>query len=141
MHFGYHNGLALLERRGFRPDASIHKELEEKDHQATDALRSLLCARCGLRITTRDQRIAMEGMHEHTFANPHGIIYRIGCFRSAPGCTALSEEYKEFTWFEGFVWSHAVCTLCHTHLGWRYRMVETCFYGLVLDRLVEKEEH
>ena len=141
MYLGDHKGLALLEQRGFKPDASIQNELEEKDHQATDAKRALLCGRCGLLVTTRDQRIVMHGMHEHTFANPHGVIYRIGCFRNAPGCLAQSEEYKEFSWFDGFVWSHVMCTMCGIHLGWKYRKTETRFHGLVLDRLVEKEEH
>lgn len=80
-------------------------------------------------------------MHEHTFANPHGIIYRIGCFRNAPGCSVLPEEYKEFSWFDGFAWSHAMCSSCRTHLGWKYDRSGECFFGLVLDRLVEKEEH
>jgi hypothetical protein len=81
----------------------------------------------------------MNGMHEHTFANPHGIIYRIGCFRDAPGCVAFPEEVKEFTWFDGYAWAHAMCSRCGNHMGWKYRIEHDCFHGLVLDRLVEKD--
>ena len=85
MNLGYHNGLALLQRRGGHSDTRLQRKSGEQDQQA-DAGRALLCARCSSPITTRDQHRTMHGMHEHTFANPHGIIYRIGCFRNA--CSA-----------------------------------------------------
>ena len=141
MNIRYHSGFDLLQRRGLKPDARLQRTTGEQGQQATDTGRSVLCAHCTFPITTRDQRRTMQGMHEHTFANPHGIIYRIGCFRNAPGCSVLSEEYKEFSWFDGFVWSHAACFACGTHLGWKYDRPGECFFGLVLDRLVEKEEH
>jgi hypothetical protein len=30
-------------------------------------------------ITSPAERIVVQGSHQHTFANPHGIIYEIGC--------------------------------------------------------------
>ncbi|MCP4198922.1 MAG: hypothetical protein GY762_17400 [Proteobacteria bacterium] len=139
MHVLCHHGTSLLEKRGFQPEQEILDKVSEQDDADADKSRALLCAKCGFPITTKDQRIEMNGLLEHTFANPHGIIYRIGCFRSAPGCAALSEEYREFTWFEGYAWAHAMCSLCGNHMGWKYRMEQDSFHGLVLDRLIEKD--
>ena len=139
MHLLCHHGVSLLEKRGFRPEQAILDKVSEQDDTDADKGRALLCVRCGLPITTRDQRIEMNGMHEHTFVNPHGVIYRIGCFSSAPGCAVLPEEYKEFTWIDGYAWAHAMCARCGHHLGWKYRMEQVVFHGLVLDRLIEKD--
>ncbi len=139
MHLACHQAVSLLEKRGFKPEQSVLDQVEEKSDHDVDKRRALLCTRCGLAITTRDQRIEMNGRHEHTFANPHGIIFRIGCFESAPGCVTLPEEVKEFTWFDGYAWSHAMCFLCGNHMGWKYRAEQNCFHGLVLDRLVEED--
>jgi len=100
----------------------------------------LVCARCSYPITSRDQRIEMSGAHEHTFANPHGHVFHIGCFRNAGGAVTLPAMTSEFTWFPGFAWSLSGCSLCGEHLGWRFYSGEEAFFGLILDRLIEKEE-
>ena len=46
---------------------------------------AIVCRSCLFPITRPDQRIAIQGAHEHTFANPHGIVFQIGCFGSADG--------------------------------------------------------
>lgn len=99
--------------------------------------RLLICRQCGEGITRPDQGISVEGAQGHTFANPHGIVYEIGCFRSADGCAAVGPASDEFTWFQGFSWRIAVCRRCQVHLGWRFEsraMVH--FYGLIVDRLI-----
>tara|TARA_B100001971_G_C18130450_1_gene504524 strand:- start:600 stop:848 length:249 start_codon:yes stop_codon:yes gene_type:complete len=80
----------------------------------------------------------MEGVHRHTFANPHGIVYQIGCFKSVTGCGYAGPASDEWSWFKGFSWRVAVCGTCLLHVGWLfvskggYR-----FSGLILDRIVE----
>ncbi len=83
----------------------------------------------------------MGGCHEHTFTNPGGWVYRIGCFRRAPGCAQAGEFTEAYSWFPGQAWRYALCAGCRTHLGWVYRQAggeasEAEFYGLILDRLV-----
>jgi hypothetical protein len=97
--------------------------------------RRLLCATCRHVVTDQRQRIAVQGGHEHTFANPHGITYRIGCFRDAHGCAVVGEALAEFTWFPGYAWRVGLCTNCQTHLGWRFESRQDYFHGLVLNRL------
>ena len=98
----------------------------------------LLCSLCGFTITTMKMKIRIQDSHVHTFANPYGYLYRIGCFLAAPGCRVDPAESTDFTWFSGYAWSIEVCGRCHTHMGWRFRSGSSCFHGLVLDRLSEE---
>jgi hypothetical protein len=99
--------------------------------------RQLYCFVCGSAVTRERERIAVEGAHEHTFTNPAGYVFRIGCFRAAPGCSQAGEYTEEFSWFRQCAWRYALCSSCRVHLGWAYRGGEASeFYGLVLDRLL-----
>ena len=97
----------------------------------------LHCAACGYPITSRKDGTSVNGSHEHTFTNPHGLIFRIGCFGTAPGCIQTGEATDAWTWFPGFEWRLALCHHCQTHLGWGYRSEGgDGFFGLILDRLI-----
>ena len=95
----------------------------------------LFCAACRLPITHQDERIVVQGSHEHTFTNPQGITYYIGCFREAAGCAPSGEATVEFTWFRGYAWRIAYCAHCHVHLGWRFQSGADYFHGLIVNRL------
>lgn len=98
---------------------------------------SLRCAACRHVVTNAAWRISVAGSHRHVFANPHGMVFAVGCFKAAPGCAALGQPSGAFTWFAGTRWQVAVCAACGTYLGWRYaRTVGGIFFGLLLDRLV-----
>ncbi len=98
--------------------------------------RSLHCISCQQQITSRAQAISVDGGREHTFTNPHGITFHLGCFKEAPGCVVLGEPTNEFTWFAGHAWQMAHCVQCNTHLGW-YFCNSGSFFGLILKYLVE----
>ena len=109
---------------------------DEKEQGEQDKSWNLYCANCGRLITTQDQRIPIRGTHEHSFRNPHGLLFHIGCFATAPGCGQLGEATEEWTWFPGYRWQVALCMSCGVHLGWRYRSRDgELFYGLILNRL------
>lgn len=94
------------------------------------------CRRCGNFITSGRHREEVDGGHEHTFVNPAGYIYRIGCFRAAIGCATVGRPTDQFSWFAGHSWAHASCTVCGGHLGWAFfRNSAPCFYGLILAEL------
>lgn len=69
--------------------------------------------------------------------NPAGIVYRIGCFREAPGCAEVGGESAYWSWFPGYTWQIVVCAACTEHLGWRFRADDSTFWGLILARLAE----
>lgn len=121
------------DREGAAPlVAEKAKEIE------SDVGKNILCRQCLKKITAAEERISVDGAHMHTFANPHGIVFEIGCFRSAEGCGQVGPESDEFTWFKGFRWEVAYCRGCLLHLGWLFvSPAGGSFYGLILDRLVE----
>ncbi len=111
-------------------------EDETKD-QASDKEEYIRCLQCNNVITSPSERIQVQGSHQHTFANPHGIVFEIGCFKSVKGCGHVGPPSSEFSWFKGFSWRVAVCIVCLTHLGWLFVSPDgDSFHGLILDRLI-----
>ena len=122
------------------PGADGQIEEETKKKMTADDERFLLCTQCHQIITRPADRIEVTGSHRHTFANPHGIVYEIGCFRSAIGCGYTGPTTDEFTWFKGFNWRIAICSRCLSHLGWLFVSGSgDSFHGLILDRLIESD--
>jgi hypothetical protein len=104
---------------------------EEKEEE-----KAIFCKSCGCKITAYDQVTIINGQSQHTFNNPAGIVYTIGCFMTAEGCINQGSPTPEHTWFPGFSWSFAHCSRCYRHLGWFYRADSKSFYGLILDNLM-----
>jgi hypothetical protein len=102
----------------------------------TRADRYILCRNCRNRITHTDARISIQGAHRHTFANPHGIVFEIGCFQTADGCGYIGAPTAEFTWFKGYRWRVAVCRACLVHVGWHFASGVSGFVGLIIDQLI-----
>jgi hypothetical protein len=110
--------------------------VERERDMAAAAGRAIVCAACRHVVTREDERLRVNGSHEHTCVNPHGFVFRIGCFGTAPGCRDAGTPTTGFTWFPGFAWSYAPCGGCAALLGWRYRGGDSAsFFGLILDRL------
>jgi len=107
---------------------------DRADTGATDD-EALRCAACDHRITERAYRHEMAGAHEHSFVNPAGFAFRIGCFVAAPGCAHVGAASDAFSWFPGWRWQIAVCGRCHGHLGWIFRLGGDQFHGLILAAL------
>ena len=113
------------------PTTAEQTEYEDQPEEEEE----LRCAACGHPITRPKLRISVNGQHGHTFVNPAGILFEIGCFSEAEGCGELGPESDEFSWFPGYSWQVAVCRSCMTHLGWRFWSSGRTFYGLILNRL------
>ena len=118
-------------------EATKSSRVREQSQGKKPSKRKIRCRRCGCVITSRRDRIAVAGSHEHTFMNPYGIVFRIGCFRLAAGCVAISGPMSEHTWFSGYSWSCVACGSCFRFLGWRYDSGNDGFFGLILDELRE----
>ena len=95
----------------------------------------LMCRRCGQQITATTQRISVSGSHEHTFANPEGVLFHIGCFGNVQGCYFSGEPTDQWSWFKGYKWCVTYCCECNLHLGWSFTSGEHVFHGLVLQNL------
>ncbi len=118
-----------------KPGQIVEDETKEKEPGAEEYI---LCRQCLQVITSPAERIEMQGAHQHTFANPHGSVYQIGCFRSAAGCGYAGRPTDEFSWFKGYSWRIAVCGSCLFHLGWLFiSQGSDSFNGLILDHLIQ----
>lgn len=140
--------LILPDALAFRekPDGGNNRDIGEQ--KTSDAVLEdlsdsddawLLCRQCNQKIAKPTARISINGSHRHTFANPNGIVFEIGCFNQVHGCNGYGQPSMEFAWFAGFSWQIMVCSQCHTHLGWFFSSGHsTGFSGLILDRLIEQ---
>jgi hypothetical protein len=115
---------------------SLNNESPETTDDSPDG-EFLLCANCLNMITARRAAMTVNGSHEHTFANPSGLVYTIGCFRWAPGCFAFGDTSAEFAWFSGYLWRVVICAACQCHLGWLFSSGESSFFGLILKNMIE----
>lgn len=119
------------------PPRRARIESRDEDQTFHEVGRRIVCAACRHPIATDADRIAVNGAHEHTCVNPHGLVFHIACFGAAPGCRATGVPTTDFTWFSGFAWCYALCGGCGALLGWRYRgLGNASFFGLIRDRIV-----
>jgi hypothetical protein len=124
------------EKRDYgQPSDPVAEEVEEK---APEEEKYILCRQCQQVITSPADRISVQGSHQHTFANPHGIVFEIGCFKTVVGMGYAGSASDEFSWFAGYRWQVGFCAMCLTHLGWLFIANSgDSFNGLILDRLLE----
>jgi hypothetical protein len=99
----------------------------------------LVCKPCSAFIAELRSRIEVNGAHAHSFINPAGLIFRVGCHASAPGVLGIGEKSEHWSWFPGFCWQAAVCRACAQHLGWCFEGPHARFVALILDRVVERD--
>lgn len=113
------------------PGAKIETDVADEEDDA------IYCAACGHLATRGRWRIAMNGDHRHTVFNPAGVVFRVVCFKEAPGVGAVGEPSGDFTWFRGYDWQVALCRGCNGHLGWQYagEKEPQVFFGLIQTKL------
>ncbi|MCB2183024.1 MAG: hypothetical protein KQH63_13400 [Desulfobulbaceae bacterium] len=120
----------------FSPKDTVFSKTDEKTDTGDKGV-VYRCRHCRARITTAGQMIEMNGSHRHTFANPYGKVFGIGCFSIAPGCVTYGPPTKDCTWFTGCSWRYSMCATCRVHLGWKYQSdLSGSFYGLIMSELV-----
>ncbi len=110
---------------------------KEEGQEGISSIEAIYCKACGRAVTSRDQKIAINGSHTHTFFNPAGVVFELGCFSTASGCSRAGEATSEFTWFANYVWRFALCRGCKSHLGWFFETNGSSFFGLILLNLKE----
>ena len=118
--------------------AAVEEEAAERSPEEEELI---LCRQCRQAITRPVERISIQGSHQHTFANPHGIVFEIGCFNDVIGCGYAGAATDDFSWFAGYSWRICFCSMCLTHLGWIFNSnAGDVFHALILDRLIEPDK-
>ena len=117
---------------------TAEKEAAERSPEEEEYI---ICRQCRQAITRPVERMAMQGSHQHTFANPHGIVFEIGCFKDVIGCGYAGAATDEFSWFTGYSWRLCFCSMCLTHLGWLFSSnAADAFHALILERILEPDK-
>jgi len=112
----------------------IQKSQAEESHK--DESEKILCKACQHKITSYENKIEVNGSHQHVFSNPVGFAFEMGCFSEATGCVNQGPPSLEHTWFTGYAWRFALCSNCLTHLGWFFQSGNDSFYALILKKMV-----
>lgn len=118
--------------------AEIKLKDKKKSKSKTSRSRSdykLCCAICGVKITSNQQQLEIEGSHTHSKKNPANQQFFIRCFMPVENCKVNGEKSSLNSWFSGYQWQFAHCKNCSTQLGWYFTGVSS-FYGLIEDQLV-----
>jgi hypothetical protein len=61
-------------------------------------------------------------------------LFRVLCFKEAPGAEASGDATTEFVLDDGHAWRIAFCGGCTTHIGWCFEGTGV-FFGLVKPKL------
>ncbi|MEE8393122.1 MAG: cereblon family protein [Rhodospirillales bacterium] len=113
------------------PETDLEDDVAELDDD------EIYCAVCSHTATRGRWRISKNGEHKHTLANPLGRVFRVLCFKEAPGVAGSGDATPTFTWFPGYEWQLAFCRGCKAHMGWLYAREDSpgVFFGLIQSAL------
>lgn len=119
-------------------DKKKKKKSETQEKEKEDIEGFILCVQCENKITRERFKREVQGGHQHTFLNPGGMVFEIGCFKEAEGAVFVGDPTSAWSWFQGYTWQTAICSQCLSHIGWFFRKSnEHEFYGLILNMLKE----
>jgi len=116
----------------------VLKEIVEKKSRSQKGY--VYCATCSHIISHVEERIEVQGSHQHRFTNPFDLVFDVACYRSAPGCDISGNSNAADTWFAAHEWHLASCSDCTSHIGWYFEPVvnqtsENTFFGLITERI------
>ncbi len=82
----------------------------------------LYCSRCGQRLAEKSSlfQVGSIGLH----VNPHGIVHdTVTLHDVCNGCVILvGSRVSEDSWFPGYEWQVADCSVCGQHMGWCFTL-------------------
>lgn len=104
------------------------------------------CSVCSGLVASSDQLLLVGGNSRHLFTNPSGVECDFHTFFSCPGAIAMGQATEADTWFPGYIWRFAFCSLCGQHLGWHYEASSelrrpVAFWGILASRLIASAEY
>ncbi len=70
------------------------------------------------------------------YVNQNGHIHETLTVYKAKNLTLIGYPSTQFSWFQGYAWTIAMCQHCKSHIGWRFTadknsdLKPDCFWGL-----------
>ncbi|MCP4160478.1 MAG: hypothetical protein GY760_10420 [Deltaproteobacteria bacterium] len=121
----------------FKEETEGSTTVQTEDDTEQEEKRIIACKNCNHQISTVSEKTTVDDIHIHAFANPHGLLFEIGIYRTADGCALEGPFSDEFTWFPGYSWKIAICENCLVHMGWYFGSQSSSFFGIIADRIFE----
>lgn len=126
-------------------DCAISRLQMEIKYLVNDKI--FVCNQCDAKIGKRSNMLTMSvdgplGI----YCNPAGVIHDIVTLSQAQGLMLSSRTVSlEFTWFQGYGWTIAVCEVCHSHIGWKFTAIHSglkpeAFWALSRQNIKSKDE-
>ncbi len=88
--------------------------------------RILRCMNCGSAISQMRHVFSVGGSDGTTgaYVNEYGVVHQTMTLRQVDGNVACAgrPETRD-SWFPGYCWQIANCSVCSAHLGWKFRKV------------------
>mmetsp|Transcript_22709 Transcript_22709/g.49598 ORF Transcript_22709/g.49598 Transcript_22709/m.49598 type:complete len:484 (+) Transcript_22709:62-1513(+) len=84
----------------------------------------LLCKSCQIPIASARDLFTLGGAEGTVgnYVNPHGVVHATMTTRYVDTDEIVLEGRPETrdSWFPGYAWTVMYCSLCHSHLGWKF---------------------
>lgn len=100
----------------------ILQKLEEKKQEAI-----LRCKHCGAVISHMRHVFSVGGSEGITgaYVNEHGVVHQTMTIRKVDShsVVCIGRPERKDSWFPGYSWTIAYCSVCSDHLGWKFRRV------------------
>mmetsp|Transcript_14121 Transcript_14121/g.20604 ORF Transcript_14121/g.20604 Transcript_14121/m.20604 type:complete len:741 (+) Transcript_14121:148-2370(+) len=95
-----------------------------KEENAREHRRSICCKNCGQIISYLGDMFTVRGADgtAGAYVNEHGIIHQTITLRNVihQNVRLYGTPQTKDSWFPGYSWTIANCSLCHNHLGWKF---------------------
>lgn len=95
--------------------------------QKLEKKKLLRCKHCGAVISQMRYVFSVGGSEGTTgaYVNEHGVVHQTVTLRKVDSHSAVCIGRPETrdSWFPGYSWTIAYCSICSDHLGWKFRRV------------------
>ena len=85
----------------------------------------LKCKQCGAQIAQTTDIFTLDGAEGTTgaYVNEYGVIHQTITLRNIGNTRCIGGSETKDSWFPGYAWTIAYCSLCASHLGWKFHLV------------------
>ncbi|KAH9761313.1 protein cereblon [Citrus sinensis] len=101
------------------------------------------CKTCKTAIAKRSDMLVMSSEGPlGAYVNPHGCVHEILTLNKANGLALYGPAETEYSWFPGYAWTVASCSICETHMGWLFtatkkKLKPKSFWGIRSSQVAE----
>ncbi|KAH9301317.1 hypothetical protein KI387_012900 [Taxus chinensis] len=133
------------------PDSTRQELLEidgvayrlQKEIQILECIDRVRCKICSTVISRRRNMLVMSTDGPiGAYVNAHGFVHEILTLYNTRGLALKGHAETELSWFPGYAWTIAHCSVCDSHMGWLFTAVKEglepkSFWGVRRSQLAD----